>query len=135
MTSGNTDVSGFSFSGEVREPFPAVIEALKTTSLTVTSVDAPSSWGIEGGAAAVGTRPGLSPDGAGELDGAKAAGQVVQGATLRRRAVSTSNTLPNCAEKAPSFVSPQIARKYDLELAPYEGLDQVVEVGPNAQKL
>ncbi len=40
---------GFSFSGEVREPFPAVIKALGGTKLPVTSVDAPSSWNIESG--------------------------------------------------------------------------------------
>ncbi len=39
----------FSFSGEVREPFPGVIQALEKTSLPVTSVDAPSSWNIEEG--------------------------------------------------------------------------------------
>jgi len=42
-------VTGFSFSGEVREPFPAVIKALQETKLSVTSVDAPSSWDIENG--------------------------------------------------------------------------------------
>ena len=51
---GTTDhvvdaIFGFSFSGEVREPFPAVIRALETTKLPVTSVDAPSSWNIESG--------------------------------------------------------------------------------------
>lgn len=40
---------GFSFSGEVREPFPAVIKALEETKVPVTSVDAPSSWNIEEG--------------------------------------------------------------------------------------
>lgn len=40
---------GFSFSGEVREPFPAVIRAMEETSVPVTSVDAPSSWNIEDG--------------------------------------------------------------------------------------
>lgn len=40
---------GFSFSGEVREPFPAVIQALQETKVPVTSVDAPSSWDIEQG--------------------------------------------------------------------------------------
>ena len=43
------DHPGFSFSGEVREPFPAVIQALQETRLPVTSVDAPSSWDIEEG--------------------------------------------------------------------------------------
>lgn len=40
---------GFSFSGEIREPFPAVIEALEKSLVPVTSVDAPSSWNIETG--------------------------------------------------------------------------------------
>ncbi|CAL3973041.1 unnamed protein product, partial [Diplocarpon coronariae] len=42
-------IFGFSFSGEVREPFPAVIQALQETAVPVTAVDAPSSWSIEGG--------------------------------------------------------------------------------------
>lgn len=47
-------IVGFSFSGEVREPFPAVIQALEETKLPVTSVDAPSSWNIENGPPASG---------------------------------------------------------------------------------
>jgi len=35
-------ILGFSFSGEVRDPFPAVIRALEETRIPVTSVDAPS---------------------------------------------------------------------------------------------
>ncbi|KAK2624101.1 hypothetical protein QTJ16_006735 [Diplocarpon rosae] len=42
-------IFGFSFAGEVREPFPAVIQALQETAVPVTSVDAPSSWDIEEG--------------------------------------------------------------------------------------
>lgn len=45
----NRCLKGFSFSGEVREPFPAVIRSLEETKLPVTSVDAPSSWDIEDG--------------------------------------------------------------------------------------
>ncbi len=33
------------------------------------------------------------------------------------------------------FVSPDIQKKYDLELPKYEGIDQIVEVGRNGQKL
>lgn len=33
----------------MREPFPAIIQALEKTKLPVTSVDAPSSWNIENG--------------------------------------------------------------------------------------
>jgi NAD(P)H-hydrate epimerase len=35
--------------GEVREPFGPVIEALAKSTVSVTSVDAPSSWNIESG--------------------------------------------------------------------------------------
>jgi NAD(P)H-hydrate epimerase len=42
-------IFGFSFSGEIREPFPKVIEALEKTQLPVLAVDAPSSWNIERG--------------------------------------------------------------------------------------
>lgn len=42
-------VAGFSFSGEIREPFPSVISALENTKKPVLAVDAPSSWTIEGG--------------------------------------------------------------------------------------
>jgi len=33
------------------------------------------------------------------------------------------------------FVSPDIKQKYDLDLPAYEGIDQVVEVGGNGEKL
>lgn len=33
------------------------------------------------------------------------------------------------------FVSPDIKEKYGLELPEYEGIDQVVEVGRNGEKL
>jgi len=41
--------AGFNFSGDIREPFPSVIEALEKATVPVTSVDAPSSWNIESG--------------------------------------------------------------------------------------
>lgn len=53
---------GFSFSGEVREPFPAVIRALEETKLPVTSVDAPSSWNIETGPPESGLGSKFNPD-------------------------------------------------------------------------
>lgn len=52
---------GFSFSGQVREPFPAVIQALQETKLPVTSVDAPSSWNIEDGPPATGLGSSFMP--------------------------------------------------------------------------
>jgi NAD(P)H-hydrate epimerase len=64
-TSARTVISqmdpGFSFSGEIREPFPAVIQALEKTKLPVTSVDAPSSWDIENGPPKAGVGSAFNP--------------------------------------------------------------------------
>lgn len=58
----NSSGKGFSFSGEVREPFPAVIRALEETKIPVTSVDAPSSWNIETGPPESGLGSKFSPE-------------------------------------------------------------------------
>lgn len=53
---------GFSFSGEVRDPFPAVIQAMQDAQVPVTSVDAPSSWNIEEGPPKSGVGSAFNPD-------------------------------------------------------------------------
>lgn len=55
-------IFGFSFSGEVREPFPAVIEALRDSKVPVLAVDAPSSWNIEDGPPSDGPGKGYNPE-------------------------------------------------------------------------
>lgn len=112
-------IFGFSFSGEVREPFPAVIRALEETKVAVTSVDAPSSWDIEKG----------PPD--------SGLGSSFMPATL------ISLTAPKPLVKhftgrhfvGGRFVPPAIAKKYNFEVPEYQGLDQVVEVASGGQKL
>ncbi|RDW62123.1 NAD(P)H-hydrate epimerase [Coleophoma cylindrospora] len=112
-------IFGFSFSGEVREPFPAVIKALKETSLPVTSVDAPSSWSIEDGPPVSGPGNGFHPSTLVSLTAPK---PLVKWFTGRHFIGGR-------------FVSPDIAKKYNLELPAYEGIDQVVEVENIAIKL
>jgi len=112
-------LSGFSFSGEVREPFPAVIEAMEETNLPITSVDAPSSWDIENGPPKSGLGSNFNP------------------------AVLVSLTAPKPLAKHFSgrhfvggrFVPPAVARKYDFEVPQYEGIDQIAEVSTGEQKL
>ncbi|EKD12496.1 putative apolipoprotein A-I binding protein [Drepanopeziza brunnea f. sp. 'multigermtubi' MB_m1] len=112
-------IFGFSFSGPLRSPFPAVINALQETSLPVTSVDAPSSWDIETGPPSSGPGSTFNP------------------------AVLVSLTAPKPLVRyfkgrhfiGGRFVSPGIREKYDLELPEYEGVDQVVEVGREGEKL
>jgi len=112
-------IFGFSFSGEVREPFPAVIRALEETSIPVTSVDAPSSWNIEEGPPTEGP-------------GAKFSPEVLVSLTAPKPLVKYFKGRHFIGGR---FVSPDIKKKYDLELPEYEGIDQVVEVGSNGQKL
>ncbi|KAF9087570.1 NAD(P)H-hydrate epimerase [Mortierella sp. AD031] len=42
-------IFGFSFSGEVRQPFVSAIQALKDTKIPIVSVDIPSAWDVEKG--------------------------------------------------------------------------------------
>ncbi|KAH8662444.1 YjeF N-terminal domain-containing protein [Xylariales sp. PMI_506] len=112
-------IFGFSFSGEVREPFPAVIQALEKTKLPVTSVDAPSSWNIEEGPPKSGLGSSFMPDYLISLTAPKPLVKHFKG----RHFVGGR------------FVSPSIAKKYDFEVPEYTGLDQIVELGPVGQRL
>jgi len=112
-------IFGFSFSGEVREPFPAVIAALAETSLPVTSVDAPSSWNIEEGPPPAGPGSKFMPTALVSLTAPKPLIKWFKGRHFL----------------GGRFVSPEIAKKYDLDLPAYEGIDQVVELESNDQKL
>ncbi|KAI0848512.1 YjeF N-terminal domain-like protein [Daldinia vernicosa] len=112
-------VFGFSFSGEIREPFPAVIRALEDTVLPVTSVDAPSSWNIETGPPESGLGSKFHPNFLISLTAPKPLVKYFKG----RHFVGGR------------FVSPAIARKYDFEVPEYPGIDQIVEVGTGGEKL
>ncbi|KAI0403864.1 YjeF N-terminal domain-containing protein [Xylaria palmicola] len=104
-------VFGFSFSGEVREPFPAVIRALEETKLPITSVDAPSSWDIENGPPQSGLGSGFSPAYLVSLTAPKPLVRHFKG----RHFIGGR------------FVSPAIAKKYEFEIPSYQGVDQFVE--------
>ncbi|KAH6643337.1 YjeF N-terminal domain-containing protein [Truncatella angustata] len=112
-------IFGFSFSGEVREPFPAVIKALEKTELPVTSVDAPSSWSIEDGPPKAGVGSAFMPEYLISLTAPKPLVKHFKG----RHFVGGR------------FVAPSIAKKYDFEIPEYQGLDQIVEVSVAGEKL
>ncbi|KAI9719553.1 MAG: hypothetical protein M1812_003323 [Candelaria pacifica] len=112
-------IFGFSFEGEVREPFPSVIEALKTTSLPVTSVDAPSSWNIEDGPPSSGPGKDFQPTALVSLTAPKPLVKWFKG----RHFVGGR------------FVTPQIAAKYDIDVPQYVGVDEVVEMEVEGRKL
>ncbi|KAH7376980.1 YjeF N-terminal domain-containing protein [Plectosphaerella cucumerina] len=112
-------IFGFSFNGEVREPFPAVIRALEQTKVPVTSVDAPSSWNIEDGPPKSGVGSKFSPGTLVSLTAPKPLVKFFHG----RHFIGGR------------FVSPTVAEKYNLDTIPYKGIDQVVEVDKNGQRL
>jgi NAD(P)H-hydrate epimerase len=112
-------VFGFSFSGEVREPFPAVIQAFENTKVPVLSVDAPSSWNIESGPPDNGPGKKFMPDALISLTAAKPLVKYYKG----RHFIGGR------------FLSKTIAEKYEIEAPPYEGIDQIVEVPLGEGKL
>ncbi|KAG6040817.1 hypothetical protein E4U41_006988 [Claviceps citrina] len=111
-------IFGFSFSGEVREPFPAVIKALETTKLPVTSVDAPSSWHIENGPPESGLGSSFMPAALVSLTAPKPLVKYFKG----RHFIGGR------------FVAPSMARKYGFDIPAYVGVDQIVEVSADIDK-
>lgn len=112
-------VFGFSFSGEVREPFPAVIRALAESKVPVLAVDAPSSWNIEEGPPADGPGKGYHPEALISLTAPKPLVKWFKG----RHFVGGR------------FVGVDVAEKYGFDVPPYQGCDQVVEVPLGGEKL
>lgn len=112
-------IFGFSFSGEVREPFPGVIKALAESKVPVLAVDAPSSWNIEEGPPGDGPGKGYNPDALISLSAPKPLVKWFKG----RHFVGGR------------FVSKEIAEKYGFDIPPYKGCDQVVEVPVGGGKL
>ena len=112
-------VFGFSFSGEVREPFKEIIEAMETTDVPILSVDAPSSWSIEDGPPSSGPGARFMPQTLISLTAAKPLVKHFKG----RHFIGGR------------FLPPQVAEKFNLDQPPYEGIDQIVEVDSNGHKL
>ncbi|GAO16035.1 hypothetical protein UVI_02053810 [Ustilaginoidea virens] len=112
-------IFGFSFSGEVRDPFPDVIRAFERTKLPITSVDAPSSWNIEHGPPRSGLGSSFMPTALVSLTAPKPLVKYFKG----RHFIGGR------------FLTPNMATKYDLEIPTYSGIDQVVEVPTGTEKL
>ena len=112
-------IFGFSFSGEVRDPFPGIIKALETTKVPVLSVDAPSSWNIETGPPEKGPGHRFMPQALISLTAAKPLVRFYTG----RHFIGGR------------FLSEAVAKQYGLAIPPYQGVDQIVEVDENGHKL
>ncbi|KAF2717355.1 YjeF N-terminal domain-like protein [Polychaeton citri CBS 116435] len=105
-------IFGFSFSGEVREPFPAVIKALAESKIPILAVDAPSSWNIEEGPPSDGPGKDYQPGALISLTAPKPLVKWFKG----RHFIGGR------------FIAQEVAEKYGFDVPPYQGSDQIVEI-------
>lgn len=112
-------IFGFSFSGEVREPFPKVIQALAASKVPVLAVDAPSSWNIESGPPSEGPGSDYNPTALISLTAPKPLIKHFKGRHFL----------------GGRFVGKEIAEKHGFDVPPYQGADQIVEIGASGEKL
>ncbi|KAI6247620.1 hypothetical protein HI914_04481 [Erysiphe necator] len=106
-------IFGFSFSGEIREPFRGVIAALEKTKLPVLSVDVPSSWDIEKGPPSTGLGSNFNPAVLVSLSAPKPSASFFRGKHFL----------------GGRFVPPKFQEKYGLEKYEYPGDSQILEIG------
>ncbi|CAI7588468.1 unnamed protein product [Penicillium pancosmium] len=109
-------IFGFSFGGPLRDPFPGIIAQIEASNVPVLSVDAPSSWDIATGPPGQGPGAGFMPAALISLSAPKPCVKFFSG----RHFIGGR------------FLTPAIAEKYGLDLPKYPGIDQVMEVGVNA---
>ncbi|KKA27596.1 hypothetical protein TD95_001431 [Thielaviopsis punctulata] len=111
---------GFSFTGPVRPPFADAIDMLARTHLPVTSIDAPSSWNIDHG-----------PPAAGEV-GAEFVPRALVSLTAPKPLVGYFSGRHFVGGR---FVGKEMAEKYGFDVPPYKGLEQVVEVDRDGNRI
>jgi NAD(P)H-hydrate epimerase len=109
------------------------------TEVPVTSVDAPSSWGIEEGPPKSGVGSNFHPDVLVSLTAPKPLVKYFSGRHFIGGRYVLCRTPPcfllSRLTARARFVTPAIAEKYDFDVPAYEGIDQIVEVGPDGLKL
>ncbi|RAH75309.1 NADHX epimerase [Aspergillus aculeatinus CBS 121060] len=110
-------IFGFSFGGPLRDPFPEIISQMEAATIPVLSVDAPSSWDIESGPPRDGPGAKFMPEALISLTAPKPCVKFYRG----RHFVGGR------------FLTRGIAEKYGLDVPDYQGVDQVLEVGVDAE--
>ncbi|CEP11674.1 hypothetical protein [Parasitella parasitica] len=101
---------GFSFHGEVRDPYKEIIGIFGTTTKPIVSVDIPSGWDVETGPT---EHVKFQPDVLVSLTAPK---QCLSHFTGKRHFLGGR------------FVPPALANKFDFEVPAYPGSEQVVEL-------
>ncbi|KAJ5238934.1 hypothetical protein N7468_003553 [Penicillium chermesinum] len=110
-------IFGFSFGGPLRAPFGEIVSQIEKSSVPVLSVDAPSSWDIQAGPPKEGPGATFMPKALISLTAPKPCVQYYRG----RHFIGGR------------FLTRTIAEKYGLDLPQYQGIDQILEVGVDAE--
>ncbi|KAI0032791.1 YjeF N-terminal domain-containing protein [Vararia minispora EC-137] len=108
-------IFGFSFKPPVRAPFDAALPLLSQSKLPIVSVDIPSGWDVERGNA---EGVGLEPDVLVSLTAPKEGSRAFQGLHFL----------------GGRFIPKTLEEKYELNLPPYPGFAQIVELPSNAEQ-
>ncbi|KAJ5199040.1 hypothetical protein N7491_000397 [Penicillium cf. griseofulvum] len=110
-------IFGFSFGGPLRDPFGEIVSQIESTNVKVLSVDAPSSWDIQSGPPKEG-------------HGAKFMPHALISLTAPKPCVTFYRGRHFIGGR---FLTKNIADKYGLDLPKYQGVDQVLEIGVDAE--
>nr|KAF6397384.1 NAD(P)HX epimerase [Rousettus aegyptiacus] len=92
-------IFGFSFKGDVREPFRSILSTLSGVTVPIASIDIPSGWDVEKGSAA-----GIQPD------------LLISLTAPKKSATQFTGRYHYLGGR---FVPPALEKKYQLNLPPY----------------
>ena len=101
---------GFSFKGDVRDPFKEIIQIFEKTSKPIVSVDIPSGWDVEEG----------------PTEAVKFQPKIMVSLTAPKPCIKHFKGKKHFL--GGRFVPPSLAKKFDFEVPSYPGVDQVVEL-------
>lgn len=110
-------IFGFSFGGALRDPFGEIVSQIEAANVQVLSVDAPSSWDIQSGPPKEGPGAKFMPHALISLSAPKPCVAFYRG----RHFIGGR------------FLTKNLADKYGLDLPKYQGVDQVLEIGVDAE--
>ncbi|KAG9088239.1 hypothetical protein FS749_002335 [Ceratobasidium sp. UAMH 11750] len=119
-------IFGFSFHPPARAPFDSALRLIGESGLPIVSVDIPSGWDVDKGPQEVQTED----DKESKLGALRP--QVLVSLTVPKEGVRSFEGRHCLGGR---FVPPDMDKKFELNLPPYDGIDQVVELPTAGAKM